>query len=328
VGFEDLDLVYRTPKTTEAVFGQVSYDLTSALQLSLGARYTDETFGLTDNSPTIFDGAVVLSNLAYTAHTSDSGVTWKAALDWRLDSNNAFYAFVATGRKAAGINTTPAGDQTVPLPFAPETVTDFEAGWKPTFLDGHLRGQFGGYYSLYRNFQLSFGTPDAPTQSYIRNAGGTTVLYGLEAEMQAVFGAWSFDSGASYEHSSLGSVLVADPDSLATVNLGGRPAPLAPEWTFNAGAQYAFTFGGGDTLTPRVDLSYVSGQWATPYEDLGDFLPSRTLVNAEIAYVHGPYRLTVYATNAFNLHYIVGTNIGLRYAGNPGQYGVRVERKF
>ena len=327
-GVFDLTLNYRTPKTTEAVFGQATYDLTPAVQLQAGARYSQETFGLTDDGPTLFFGAQLPGDVTYVAHTSDSGVTWKVALNWKVDPSNFLYAFVATGRKAAGINTTPAGTQTAPLPFAPETVTDFEAGWKPTFFDGHLRGQFGGYYSLYRNFQLSFGTPDAPTQSFIRNAGGTTALYGLEAEMQAVFGPLSFDSGASYEHSSLGSVLVADPVSLETVNLGGRPAPLAPEWTFNAGAQYAFTFGDGDTLTPRVDLSYVSGQWATPYEDLGDFLPSRTLVNAEITYVHGPYRLTVYATNAFNLHYIVGTNIGLRYAGNPAQYGVRVERKF
>ena len=326
-GVVDLELNYRTPKTTEAVFGQISYDITPALQLQVGARYTHETFGLTDDSPTVVFGTVVSDPIAI-GHTSDSGPTGKVALTWKVDDVNTLYAFVATGRKAAGINTTPAGVQTAPAAFSPENVTDFEAGWKPTFFDGHLRTQFGGYYSLYRDFQLSFGTPAAPTMSFIRNLNGTTTLYGLEAEAQAVFGPWAFNASGSYEHSSLGSAAVVDPVSALPIQLGGRVAPLAPEWTFSVGAQYAFKFSNGGSLTPRVDYSYVSSQWATPYQDLGDFLPSRSLVNAEVAYAQGPYRFTVFATTAFDLHYIIATNIGLRYAGDPGQYGVRFERRF
>ena len=326
-GIVDLQLNYRTPKTTEAVFGQISYDITPALQLQVGARYTNETFGLTDDSPTVVFGAVVADPIA-TGHTSDSGPTGKVALTWKVDDNNTLYAFVATGRKAAGINTTPAGTQTAPAAFSPEQVTDIEAGWKPTFFDGHLRTQFGGYYSLYKDFQLSFGLPSAPTMSFIRNLGGTTTLYGLEAEAQAVFGPWAFNASASYEHSSLGNGLVADPVSGLPLQLGGRVAPLAPTWTVNFGAQYAFALSNGATLTPRVDVSYIDSQWATPYQDFGDFIPSRTLVNAEVAYAQGPYRFSVFATNAFDLHYIIATNIGLRYAGNPAQYGIRAERRF
>jgi len=326
-GVVDLELNYRTPKTTEAVFGQVSYDITPALQLQVGARYTDESFGLTDDSPTVVFGTVVADPVA-TGHTRDSGPTGKVALTWKVDDNNTLYAFVATGRKAAGLNTTPAGTQTAPAAFSPEQVTDFEAGWKPIFFDGHLRTQFGGYYSLYKDFQLSFGTPSAPTMSFIRNLSGTTTLYGLEAEAQAVFGRWTFNASASYEHSSLGSGLVADPVSGLPSQLGGRMAPLAPTWTANFGAQYAFALGNGATLTPRVDVAYIDSQWATPYQDFGDFLPSRTLVNAEIAYAQGPYRFTAFATNAFDLHYVIATNIGLRYAGNPAQYGIRAERRF
>jgi len=330
-GVVDIVLTYRTPKETEAIFGQVSYDLTPALQLEVGARYTNESFSLTDTAPTLIFGVPII-NPSYSAHTDNAGPTGKVALTWRVDSDNTLYAFVAWGRKAAGINTTPVGLQIVPVPFAPETVTDFEAGWKPIFLDGHVRGQFGGYYSLYQKFQLSFGSPDAPGMSFIRNLSGTTTLYGLEAEAQAVFGGLSFDAGASYEHSSLGSALVADPapppGGPLFIQLHGRAAPLAPEWTFNVGVQYAFVFKNGATFTPRIDYSYVSSQWATPYQDLGDFLPARNLVNLNMIYAQGPYRVTLYATNATNSHYIVGTNIGLRYAGNPAQYGIRFGRSF
>ena len=185
-GSLDLELNYRTPKVTEAVFGQVTYDITPALQIQAGARYTDESFHLLDDGPTVVGGTLVIPGIVYTARTHNSGVTGKVSLNWKVDENNFLYAFVATGRKAAGINTTPAAGvdpNSAPLPFAPETVTDFEAGWKPTLFDGHVRGQFGGYYSLYSKFQLSFGTPNAPTQSFIRNLAGTTTLYGLEAEV-------------------------------------------------------------------------------------------------------------------------------------------------
>ena len=154
------------------------------------------------------------------------------------------------------------------------------------------------------------------------------MLYGVEVEAQGVFGPFSFNLGGSYEHSSLGATAVADPVSGAAVQLSGRQAPLAPPWTANVGAQYVFELGDGRTLTPRIDYSYVDGQWATPYQDVGDFLPARNLVNATLAYVADPYKVTFYATNAFDSHYIIATNVGLRYAGNPAQYGVRVERKF
>jgi iron complex outermembrane receptor protein len=333
-GAFDEDLAYRTPKETEAAFAQGTYDITPSLQLQAGARYTNESFGLRD---TTFDqsGGMTIPGTAFNfiAHTSDSGVTGKVSLTWKVNDSNTLYAFVATGSKAAGLNTNPVGTQTAPVPFGTETVTDYEAGWKPTFFNGHLRAQIDGYFDQYQKFQLSFAVPNsAGAQSFIRNVSGTTTLYGIEAEAQAVFGPLSFDAGASYEHSALGSAAVLDPGPSATsgmlIQLGGRTLPLAPDWTVNAGAQYAFGLPNGATLTPRVDVSYIASQWGTPYQDIGDFLPAHTVVNAELAYAQHKFKLTVFATNAFNEQYLVGSAGGLRYAGAPAQYGVRLEQGF
>jgi iron complex outermembrane receptor protein len=339
-GVFDIVLNYHTPKETEAAFGQVIYDINPDWQLEVGARLTHESFGLKDTQANVFLNALLgLSPptghtafpASYTATTSDTELTGKIALTWKLNETNTLYAFVAEGSKASGINTTPVGAQAAAEPFGPEHVTDFEAGWKPTLADGHLRMQFDGYYDLYQDFQLSFATPNEPGESFIRDVGGTTTLYGLEAEAQAVFGPLSFDAGASYEHSALGSASTLDPGPSPTagmpLNLKGRVLPLAPEWTFNAGGQYAFPIGNG-TLTPRIDFSYVSSQWGTPYQDIGDFLPGHDIVNAQITYALDRYKLTVYATNAFNTQYLIGSAIGLRYAGAPAQYGVRLEAKF
>jgi iron complex outermembrane receptor protein len=320
-GALDLNISYHTPKTTEAVFGQVSYDLTSTLQLEAGARFTHSSFTLDDDN--YFDNLLATGTVLH-ATTNDNAVTGKVALNWRPDSANTLYAFVAEGHKQNGINTDPA------TPFGPEAVTDFEAGWKPTFFDGHMRAQLGGYYSLYDHFQLQFTS--ANETNLIQNLAGTTTIYGVEAQSQAVFGPWSFDASGSYEHSSLGSAMIMDPSTGENVQLGGRKLPLAPEWTFSVGGQYAFALPNGATLTPDIDYSYVSSQWATPFERFGEFLPDRNLVNAELTYAQGPWKASLYSTNTFDLHYVAAVNVGapyeLRYPGAPREFGFRLERSF
>jgi iron complex outermembrane receptor protein len=325
-GALDLGITYHTPKTTEAVFGQATWDVTPTFQVQVGARFTHSTFKLDDDNLTFLGGGLIASAPLH-ASVDDNAVTGKVALNWRPSEAESFYAFVAQGHKQNGINTDPA------TPFGPEEVTDFEGGWKPTFFDGHLRAQIGGYYSLYRHFQLQFFTPSET--SLIQNVQGTTVIYGAEAETQAVFGPLSFDAGVSYEHSRLGSALISDPSSTpagAMVQLGGRPLPLAPDWTFNVGAQYAFALGDGLTLTPDVEYSYVAGQWDTPFQHFGEYLNQRNIVNAQLILAKDPWKASLYVENATDLHYIASINTGLpfelRYPGNPRQFGIRLERKF
>ena len=98
-----------------------------------------------------------------------------------------------------------------------------------------------------------------------------------------MFGPLSFDRRRSPTSTArLGSTLVADPASAACPSqLGGRPAPLAPAWTAKSARNTQSNCRTASTLTPRIDYSYVGGQWATPYQDLGDFLAARNLVNAD-----------------------------------------------
>jgi iron complex outermembrane receptor protein len=322
-GITDLNLIYHTPKDTDAVFGQVTYDITAQWQIEVGARFTHSRFSLSDlnffnNDPT---GP---GSHADNASTDDNAVTGKVALNFKPNDDNFFYVFAAEGHKQNGINTDP------PTPFGPEDVTDFEAGWKPTFFDGHMRAQLGAYYSLYRHFQLQFTTPSET--NLIQNVNGTTTSYGVEAETQAVFGPLSFEAGGSYQHSRLGSALITDPTTGVGVQLGGRPLPLAPPWTFNLGGQYVFALPGDATLTPRLDYSYTAGQWATPFHRVGEFLDDRNLVNAQLTWAKSLWKVTLYSTNATDLHYLIATNVGvpftLRYAGPPRQYGFRIERAF
>jgi iron complex outermembrane receptor protein len=155
----------------------------------------------------------------------------------------------------------------------------------------------------------------------------------VEAQAQAVFGDFAFDLGAAYLDSSLGTFSAIDSrrPALGVQNLGGRPQPNAPEWTFNAGAQYTFHVGQGDTLTPRFDYGMVSSRWATLFEvSSTDRLRAQNLVNADLTYERpDSWRITAYATNLFDLHYVSSLSLGsLANAGRPRQFGLRVSKTF
>jgi iron complex outermembrane receptor protein len=347
-GGEDIVLSYHTPKQHEAVFGQATYDITSALQIQFGLRYNHSTFDLADNEQILVGGTPVF---VYTApcgtppecsnqtHQSDSALTGKIDLNYKIDDANFLYAFVATGHKDGGLNTTPsiAGPNDPPAIITPEKLTDYESGWKSNFFDDHLRTTLDGFYYDYKNFQVTLQT--SPGQTGILNAN-TASIYGAEAQGQAVFGAFSFDFAGAYVHGTFGSDVATDSRFGDTENIDGHQMVYSPHWTFNVGAQYAFDMGNGDTLTPRVDYSFVDTQTTSIFDVPGlDQLGSRNIVNAQLTYaMQNNWTIAAYATNLTNDRYIdsfftglgidPGTSSNLRYAGAPQQFGIRVTKQF
>jgi iron complex outermembrane receptor protein len=332
---ERITLNGNNPEENKAVFGQVSYKITPALQLQVGLRYVDFTqrndIAAGVDEETYPDPVFVLPLLALSQHQSeeDSKLTGKIGLNWTLDRDNFLFAFVATGHKGGGINT-PNIDGLSPTAFKPEDVTDYELGWKSTLADGHLRTQLDGFYSEYTNFQVNIQDPSVPNIAELYNVTSPTKIYGVEGSAQAVFGALSFDAGASYLHSEVGAFTATDPNTLATVNLTGRPTSYAPAFTANIGGQYVFHLADDVTLTPRVDYSHTDADWATLFEDtaLGDRLPARNIVNAQVNVEHDGWLLTAYSTNLSNQEYIAAVSYPLRYAGPPRQYGIRLRKSF
>jgi iron complex outermembrane receptor protein len=334
----DIKIAGTNPKYTKAAFGQVSYKLVSGLELQVGARYSD--FTTANHLVTSIPEFGLAIPQIQSEH--DSKLTGKVALNWTINPDNFLYAFVATGHKGGGLNT--QSSAVVQPTFKPEDVTDYEAGWKATAFDGHLKTQIGGYYNLYHDFQVSIGNPTNPIQSLELNVTSPTKIYGFEGQAQAVFGALSFDLGVSLLHSALGTFYANDPrhagagacstssgPATATCqDLTGKQQVYAPEATFNIGADYRFELAGGATLTPRVNFGHISSQWSTLFEDaaLGDRLQSRNLLSAQLAYHRGDWLVTAYGTNLTNEVYYSAVNGGQRYAGPPRQFGLRLQKSF
>ncbi len=324
------------PKEVFAVFGQIGYQLTDALQVQLGLRYSDAS---TANSITVSQYG---TPLAQEQKASFSNLSGKLSLNWTVNRHHFLYAFAATGFRPGGLNV-PVGFG-VPAPFDEEKVTNYEIGWKAGWLDGKVRTQLDAYYNEYENFQVTIGYPLLPVFGFELNTPNSTEIYGVEAQIEAVFGQFSLDAGIGWMHSELGEFYAVDPRAISLgpcdpatgpatascINLDGRDQTYAPEFTFNIGAQYEFQLPNGDMLTPRVNFGHVSGQWATLFENTarGDRIEERNILSAQLAWTHGDIMATLYGTNLTDQHYVAAINSGLRFAGPPRQFGIRVVKMF
>ena len=324
------------PEQAVAGFGQLSFQFSHGLQLQLSGRYTEAK---TTNHVEVLQYGLYIPDEQSVSYVNTSG---KVSLNWTVDPNNFLYAFVSTGFRPGGLNV-PVGIGT-PAAFGAEKLTDYEIGWKATSLGGHLRTQLDSFYYDYKNFQVIVGYPQLPTFGFELNNPNPTHIYGFEAQTQAVFGDFSVDGGTTVMHSSLGRFFATDPrivslttcdpqagpSSASCIDLTGHAQTYAPNFTLNIGTQYKFALTGNDTLTPRFNYGYVGPQWATLFENasLGDHLSGRDIMGAQLAWNHTRYVTTLYATNLTDQHYVGALNSGLRFAGEPRQYGIRFLTAF
>jgi iron complex outermembrane receptor protein len=74
----------------------------------------------------------------------------------------------------------------------------------------------------------------------------------------------------------------------------------------------------------------VSDQWATLFQNeaRGDHVEERNILNAQFTWKHGSFITTLFGSNLTDQHYMGALNSGLRFAGPPRQYGIRVATTF
>jgi len=338
-----------TIKNTDAIFGNLGYELTQAVEVHVGLRETvNHAYGT---------GGVYLIPAGYRqlqgneVSESDDFLTGRVGVNWRVSRRQFVYAFVAKGAKTGGVNSQGKAD------FAPETVWDYEAGIKSTWFDGHARTQLGVFDMDYRNLQLSIVTPSPiatlTPQGAVANVGQSTIR-GAELSMQALLGGWQLDGSVGYVHSAIGNspsllnsylytVLGLNPTGPQCApgqasgcfdygpyyqSVNGTEDPHSPQWTANAGIQYTAALPHGATVTPRLDYAYTSVQWATIFQNPVDRFQPHAVLDVGLTYERGPWSLTAYGTNVTSAYYITGQTANMNFWSAPAVYGLRIRERL
>src|SRR5581483_1284406 len=138
-----------------SLFGQVEYSLSAQWTAILGARYSQD-----DKR---FDYVYEPQDLRFNPGTfpqakrTFDNVTGKVELDYKPADRILLYASVNRGAKGGGWSAPTAGViDPATLPYDQETLTNYEAGYKSTFLDGAARLNAALFYYDYRNYQAFF----------------------------------------------------------------------------------------------------------------------------------------------------------------------------
>ncbi len=341
----DIWILTTNPKISTGAFAQGTLSLGRGLELQAGARFSHDSqsqegaLTLTPSPP--LPGAIP----ADSPHYDDNHVTGKVALNWTLNPHNFLYAFVANGFKSGGVNL-PAGT------FRAETVRTYEAGWKGTFADGHVRTQLGVFDMDYHYLQMNIVDPNSGTNA-VGNADKSTVR-GTEFQLQSRFGGLGADLNVAYLDSTTGGIRLIDVRSLPggstsglgpqcvpgqTVgcfdyepykrNLAGQPTPYSPKVTANLGLEYRIPAGNG-SLTPRLDVSHIAKQYSSLFAGPLDTIPARTVGNVSLYWEKGNWLTTVSLRNVTDKTYVSGIDDGSgnMWLGAPRTFQLSVRSQF
>jgi len=301
------------PKETvasEAVFGQATWNVSDALHLTGGARFTwddRKNVGGTNNGwtgdntvpqiPISVDVDPRQPGTGFSTYQNNDGhytaskATWLARANYELSKNAMVYASISTGYKSGGL-------QDGGRPYGPETLTNYEVGAKNTLFDGKVHFNNTFYYEDFKDFQFSapVTNPDGTHSLATTNADGAKV-YGFESELAAQLTREDRISlSAAYEHTELGFLLagsndyvlpkcVDDPKIDTCLNVTGHRLPHAPTVSGQALYEHTFRFADGSMLAPRISFHYESSSWLSVFNaGSGDLQKSYTRTDLGLRY--------------------------------------------
>lgn len=360
-------------KALFANFGVGLDGVAEGLRLNAGFRYTWDDIeacvgGGTSNQPEVSpsecrNGTSEIRNSSVNT-TSSKAPTWTVGLDWQVNPDLFLYVVTRRGYRAGGINTPTLAGLLAPYQsFAPEKVSDLEAGIRSDFDAGNLRvrmnaSPFVGWYSNVQvpisglNTTAACGTgeggtnpprssPDGDCNAANDPSGGTllvnagkTRVAGIDLSARvAPSQSLSFDVGATFLDLKSRSLTV-EPFLTAYLAAPEVPFNLVAKTTVTAGVDWtlpvADTFG---TMTLSADY-YHSGK----VKSSDAVLPGYDLVNARLdveGIAGSALDVALFMRNVFDEKYLASSNVGSNalginsgFYGAPRTYGVELRVRF
>lgn len=316
-----------------AAFGQASYEVLPATNLTVGARYTYEKRSF-DGRTLATVGGSAFGDLFPPIHAADSASkpTFRVSVDHRFTRNLLAYASFNNGFKSGGFN---SGVPTV-APFKPETLSAYEVGLKTDLLDRRVRFNPAVFYYTYNNIQVE---QPVAGQVYYYN-GPSAKIYGLDADLTfQVSDRLTLNGGFMLLHTKYGLF----PNAIINTQLPtggtfqtqgsatGNQLSFSPKRSGSLAADYRLPVGDGQLLA-NVTVSYNSGFYNQPDNILRQ--PAYTLINSSLKWQigHSGFSASIWGRNLTNQRVAVSLQpsaiSSLRLLAPPRTYGVTLGAEF
>ena len=325
-----------TNMQNQAVFFEGTYGLSDNLDLTLGARYTEDEREYTRSSELYEDAAAIgmpgTFNLFYACPTmvtnafgfatSDrctrtveySETTPRAILSYQQSDDVLFYASYSKGYSSGGFN----GDVAMRR-FLPETSDNYEFGMKGEFLDNRLRVNATLFSTTYENQQVTVGrivngTPIADLVNaqeatlegmefeILAQLSDSLVLTAMLATFEGEYDEFIIEDNTTVTNAdgSL-STLVVERD-ITDTGFGGNDDRL----TWDVSLIHTYDLGDGSDIQSTIGISYHDEENYTLEDVPSSVADDYELVDARITWnlADGQTSISLWGTNLTNEVYV------------------------
>ncbi|BBD02774.1 MULTISPECIES: TonB-dependent receptor [Sphingobium] len=297
-----------------AAFGQLTFDITDALRLIAGGRYTQEDKSqLTASAGGGLPGPVDPPlGIPVTGDLRFNKFTWKAGIELDAGPASLVYANVATGFKSGGFYVAAPPTNS----FRPESLTAYTIGAKNRFFGNKLQLNIEAFYWDYKDQQVTFvggvqtGNGLFAQGSLTTNAGKSRI-FGTEIEarfaptrddlfnvnVQYLNGKYKGLQTANFSPTgapvttgcSITGSRLANPGINSArfydIDCSGKPTVNSPRWALNMGYQHSFHIGGDMVLVAGVRSNIETSRYMNSNfrseEKQGSFMMSDAFLTLE-----------------------------------------------
>jgi len=330
-----------------AIFTQGTYDLTEALSITFGVRYSNDTkqfrpnqkiFGPALIAPvylgpggiTVPVGGRLLPLEEFEVDFDDFSILANAAYQW-TDELMTYFTY-SEGFKSGGFDQRFVVPLTEPSSFKPEFVESYEIGVKSEWFDNRLRLNVAAFHTDYDGLHIV----TRETFNPITFNAGTADIDGFEIEAVVVPHPDWFITGAI-------GYLDAEYKSLdqAAINAGVREDNElinSPEWSTSLGVAYTVRISEWGTMTPRLDWAYHASEYNNAVNTPQLKQDSYHMLNMAATFESddGQWQVTLAGRNLLDETYLITGNSGYETAssyleqvyGRPREWSLSVQYNF
>jgi iron complex outermembrane receptor protein len=316
-----------------APFGELTYNFSTSLRLTAGARYIKSRISLDRVGDGVINGGRAVSQ----STMNGTATTPKAALTYDIDEATTTYLTISKGIRLGGPNrpvpTSVCGPDLANLGFAAapnsysaDSLWNYELGAKSRLFDGRLSVTGDVFYINWKNIQETLPLPTCGFD-FVTNVGSGK-SYGTEGEIKfKPVAGLTLGIAAGYTHATLTS----DQPSLGIVN--GDPIPGAPKWNADASTEYDLRLTDSVKGFASADWNWVGSSHGTVLKTDPDYdRPTYSLLGMNVGIDYEAWEFALFAKNLLNDQKIIQRpnlqSVNRGYTLTPRTIGVSASFKF
>ena len=296
----------QTKTDAVAAFGQVGYDFTDKLNLTVGLRQTNDTLSGQTGAffRTIFGTYIPVQ--PYTQrYGSFNATTGTANVSYKIQPDIIAYASYSRGNSPGGLNTAQAAARN----YQPQNVDAFELGVKSQLFNRRLQINAALFDNEYKDLQITQNVfINGALTSLVTNAGDGRGR-GLDLDATAVVSRF-LRLGVQYTYADSKITRYVLPAAPAPqVDFTGVPLVRSPKNTVNGSATISGAIGPGRfslTAEESYTSSYTNDYQGVPAGYAYPGIPGKLAAGVTTTQVLALYRTPGYAVTNLNASYTIG----------------------